>query len=961
MKRLMMLLVIWGLSGFAIAQVTESDTAFSLADTVAANNFFQKAKIYFRTAQYDSAVFYSQKAGIIFRKAAEKHQEARFWEKYVLCRCQVSYYHSLTAQFRKAEQIVMEALDIALEKLGENHSVVADCYNNWGLVYYFKGDFAGALPHFQKTLQIKRKTLGENHYEIARSYSNIGGVYFSLGYFDEAADYFKKSLYLSIELLGEESNDIARISNNLGLALTDKGDYEQATNYLQKALTIRKKILPEHHREIAASYINIARLHDQKGDYEKAIENYHIALTILQPSDKASRQYIAACYLNLGVAYIESKDYQQALTYCREALPIYQELFGEHHPEIGKIYEEFTRAYLGLNDFEKALSSAQKGLLALVSDYNDTSIYTNPPLQNSLSDTYLRDILDAKAKTLARLYTFNRANQKETDVKQLEMSLATYQHCMDLIDQMRGGYRAEGTKILLGKFTTRIVEGALPTALQAYQITGEAVDKEKAFEFAEKAKAATLWQTLQDARAKVFAGIPDSVLKNARDLKAELTFYETAIQQQSAAGQDVLALQDQLFTLQEKYFQFTAALENTYPSYYNLKYQMQTPSLKKLQTAVDNQTALLEYFTGDSVIYIFTITKDTYRVTEISKPADFDSLANAYHLALAKIKPADYRKLTPLLYETLIAPVEAFFHGKHKLVIIPDGVLHRIPFETLAPAAPLQADFKNLDYLLKHYDISYHYSAKLYLDQTRQAERRYAKDFIGFAPVFADAKISRRPANEDTTAIVLPDAYRFRGVQFNGERYAELKYTAREVTEIRRLFEKHGKSGDIFLNQDADEEMVKSEMLGDYRFVHLATHAFVDVEEPRFSGLILSQPATLPATEDGILFAGEAYNLHLNADLVVLSACETGFGKIYRGEGAMALTRGFLYSGARNLVTSYWSVQDRTTGELMVGFYKNILEGKNYAKSLRAAKLKQLEKDATAFPGQWGAFVLIGE
>jgi len=305
--------------------------------------------------------------------------------------------------------------------------------------------------------------------------------------------------------------------------------------------------------------------------------------------------------------------------------------------------------------------------------------------------------------------------------------------------------------------------------------------------------------------------------------------------------------------------------------------------------------------------------------------------------------------------------VEAFFHGKHKLVIIPDGVLHRIPFETLAPAVSSKTDFKRLDYLLKHYDISYHYSAKLYLDQVRQTERRYVKDFIGFAPVFADAKISRRPVNEDTTAIETPDVYRFRGVQFNGERYAELKYTKREVTEIRHLFEEHGKSGDIFLNQDADEEMVKSEMLGDYRYVHLATHGFVDLEEPRFSGLIFSQPATLPAKEDGILFAGEAYNLHLNADLVVLSACETGFGKIYRGEGAMALTRGFLYSGARNLVTSYWSVPDKSTGELMAAFYKNILEGKNYAKSLRAAKLKQLEKEATAFPGQWGAFVLIGE
>ena len=415
-----------------------------------------------------------------------------------------------------------------------------------------------------------------------------------------------------------------------------------------------------------------------------------------------------------------------------------------------------------------------------------------------------------------------------------------------------------------------------------------------------------------------------------------------------------------MFAAREKFYEFKTILEDSFQSYYNLKYQQQTPSVKKIQSEMDSQTALLEYFLGDSTVYIFSITQNQYNVIEIPKLQDFDSLANAYYLSLAKMKPEDYRVLVPQMYKTLITPVEAFIREKQHLVIIPDGVLHRIPFETLAPLVPPKADFNNITYLLNDYNISYHYSVKLYQDQYRQVNQGGQKDYLGFAPVFSDDNISRRSINEDTVGIGASDAKRFRVVQLLGERYSELKHTEREITEIRRLFAEYGKTGDIYLHQTASEETVKSDMLINYRFVHFATHGFVDLQEPRLSGLILAQPRNLPAKEDGILFSGEAYNLNLNADLVVLSACETGFGKIYRGEGAMALTRGFLFSGARNLVTSYWSVLDESTSELMIAFYKNILEGNSFSASLRNAKLSIISGKTNAFPGQWGAFILIG-
>jgi CHAT domain-containing protein len=189
-----------------------------------------------------------------------------------------------------------------------------------------------------------------------------------------------------------------------------------------------------------------------------------------------------------------------------------------------------------------------------------------------------------------------------------------------------------------------------------------------------------------------------------------------------------------------------------------------------------------------------------------------------------------------------------------------------------------------------------------------------------------------------------------------------------EVLGIRRRFERSysladrwfGRRARVYLGREASEERIKAGDLGAYRFVHLATHGFLNPRDPRLSGLLLASEAPT-SKEDGVLQLSEIYGLRLNADLVTLSACESGLGLVAKGEGIIGLTRGFLYSGARNVVVSLWQVNDETTADLMVTFYEGMLGGMKKAEALRAAKLALIQRQAeSARPYYWAPFVLIG-
>lgn len=991
------------------------NSGFLLQDTTLANEYFKKGKTLFET-QYDSSYFYYGKAKEIYKALSKQYDLENIWVNLIQCSNMLGWILKVQGKYETSIQHFLYAIEIGLRKLGENNRWVASSYNNLGSVYsqkgdndkaleYFikalsiigeksplaglsynnigtiyleKGDYDRALEYFQKALTIRLQVLGEENTEIAKYYNNIGIAYKGKGDYDKALEFFQKSLLINLRILGEEQIFVANNYNNIGTIYSHKDDFKQAIKYYEKSLSVRLKILGENHQDVAGSYINIGIIYWKMGDYEKALEIHQKSLTILLRLFGEDHSMVAQNYMYIGNAYRDKGNYEQALEYIRTSLSIRHNLFGEKNPDVAESYLNIAKVYERKFDFAVSLDYCQHSIISLVSQFNDQSVYSNPSLAGISSESYLLDALKLKAKIF-----FHISDQSESSSQlaktNLEMSLSTYKLAVELIDKMRTGYKAEGSKLFLGEQVAEIYDRGIQTSLKLYDITKEEKYRQQAFLFAEKSKAAVLQEGLAEVQAIQFAKLPFNLLEEEKQLRIDLAFNDTWLQNEflKKDSQDSVKIREyenHLFDLKNRYENLISDFETNYPDYYNLKYQTSTISVQEIQEQLPDSTVLIEYFVGDSTIYIFNILKDKFDVLSIKKPVKFSQIVKDFYSSILKTETEKYIISANDLSKLLILPVTDKIGVRKNLVIIPHDLLYKIPFEALFKSLQdkNRSDYSKFDYLIKTFNVSYHYSSMLYINSLIERNELLAgknhinnsgnhlKSFIGFAPVFADSDLTGYTlASKDLRFVNSEDS--LRSATIDGKKFNELKYSEWEVKSIINLFAINEKdnSSIAFFHSDATETAVKTN-ISNYNIVHFATHSFMNEIQPKISGVVFAQPLDSLSSDDGILYAGETYSLDMNADLVVLSSCESGLGKLIRGEGLMALTRGFLYSGADNIIFSLWKIPDKHTSELMIEFYKQMLSGKNYSESLRNAKLTLIENESTARPRSWASFVLIG-
>jgi tetratricopeptide (TPR) repeat protein len=916
--------------------------------------------VYDDKGEYEKGIEYYHKSLNIWRKTfGESHINV------AISYNNIGALYEKKGDYNRALEYHQMSLNIRLKTFGENHPGVANSYNNIGAIYDQKGNYEQALEFYHRALNIQRKTLGDNHPAVATSYNNIGVVYERKGDHEKSLDYHKKGLEIELKTLGENHPRVANSYDNIGGIYTRKGDYERALEHHQMALNIKLKTLGEDHPAVAYSFNNIGFAYAGKGDYEKALEYYEPALDLRIKTLGDNHPAVASSYINIGFVYRNINEYDKALEYQQKALDTHIITYGETNPEVAKAYNHIGVTHFKKGDYEKSLLFYQKACIANIEDFNNEDIYINPNLRNILSKRIFLNSLTNKASTFFKIY-----NSKSKNIKDLTTASATYQLAVALIDTMRGGFQAEGSKLFLAELASKFYDQAIRTALTLYDITNEADYKEQTFVVAEKSKSAVLWEALSNAKAKQFGGIPGQLLEKEQTLRIDLAFYDTQIQKlkQKKNQQDTELIKEfegRQFDLKREYESLIAQFENEYPKYYDLKYRTETASVTDIQRALDNQTCLVEYFIGDSSLYIFTISKENYDVYSVAIDSTFIPLLNGYYNSISKYERRSFAESSHKLYQMFIKPIEDNITGKEKLLIIPDGMLYSIPFEALISQEAQTDNFTKLDYLITQYDISYHYSANLWLRGVETVSSPTSTGFIAFAPVFSEqlqnGYIATRSIDELEVAEIDINYLRSGSIteEENRKKFVPLPASEEEVRAIANLFKQKNSTAHLYLHQEAKEEHLKTKAK-DYKYVHIATHGWMDEERPILSGVAFSQPTDTVFKEDGILYAGEMYNLELNSDLVILSACESGIGKLVKGEGPLSLTRGLLYSGANNIIISLWAVSDIYTGKLMVDLYDNILSGRSYAKALRAAKLKMIEDEKSSFPAKWSGFVLVG-
>lgn len=635
----------------------------------------------------------------------------------------------------------------------------------------------------------------------------------------------------------------------------------------------------------------------------------------------------------------------QATKYIQSSLEMAQRLFGPHNPEVGNNHHSLGVLYAKQGRHKEALNEYENAVNALVLNYNPSAPFSNPPLKDILSEIYLINVWDGKGE--AYLGLAEAAKDSASRLAHTDAALASFEQGVALIDSMRLSYKTEGSKFLVGEKHFLIYEKAIYTALALNPLTKASHFDKTAFTYSEKAKTAVLHQALQETKARHFAEIPDDLLQQEKEIKIELARRNSEMLQLRQAGNDslnVADLEDKYFKLSQQYRYLLAQLETHYPRYYDLKYRRDVVSVPEVQKALDEKTALIEYFVGDSTLYAFVITQEDFQVTRLPLIKNLEEKIEKLLCATTAEQFKTFAETSYELHQALVQPI-ADKAARPNWIITPDGPLNHLPFEMLVTKLPLldtSIAYDSLSYLLSQHSISYAYSATLWLEGVNHSKPVAEHDLLAFAPEFKKSF----PAG-------LPPAgsYEFCGrLDSTRSMVSELHSNKEEVEQIAELFEKKydwwsrvfGKKTKVLTGATATERTLKSLDLNQYRYIHFSTHGAANRSIPDLSWILFTPGETPP--EDNVLFLPEIYNLDLNARLVVVSACETGAGKISRGEGILGLARGFLYAGARNLLVSLWKVKDPSTARLMQEFYSRLLAGESEAVALQQAKLAMLKQ-----------------
>jgi len=509
-------------------------------------------------------------------------------------------------------------------------------------------------------------------------------------------------------------------------------------------------------------------------------------------------------------------------------------------------------------------------------------------------------------------------------------------------------------------------ENAVHTSYVLYGLSGNNQHLHDAFSFAEHSRSLLLWKSITETRARLFAGIPEEILNEERELHRQLIQTRMQYHRTRSDSEEFHSLRSDYFDALMNYRRFVAALENVYPRYYTLKHDITSPSIPDVQSMLDEDTALLQYHLGKEKSFLFVITSREFAVLPLETVQTIDELTHRMRRMIRRIDGDGFMTTSNALYSVLIEPALPYIKNKEHLIIIPDGSLNHLPFEALSADAIHDSQghivFSSLPYLIRDYTITYQYSMKLAFERIVQNRKKITDtshpSFIGLAPVFATDENERQPEGMSVTN----DAEETRSSlqNFDLARFSVLPDSEREIHSIIGLFGAENHHAEGYFHDDATKENFLN-TLEDYSYIHIASHGFFYEEKPMLSGVLFSTGGDADIDENrDILFAGEIYNLNLNSELIVLSSCESGIGTIARGEGILALTRGFIHAGAHNLLVSLWKITDRHTADLMYEFYRHVIAGETYPDALRNAKLYLIGREESSLPMLWSGFIMIG-
>ncbi len=835
-------------------------------------------------------------------------------------------------KYKEAIRSTRKALQLSVKEKDSLNT--ATFLNQIGVCYYYLSDYDSTKIYYERSFLMKKKNKA-NKRELAVSAYNLALAYEDLLETDKALELYKEA---EKYLLFNKENLSFLPDVYVGMAsiyVTNK-DIETAERYAEKAMDVGIKSYGEFNPNITFIYILYGDIFKHEGKYKEAIEMYKKSLKIRENSYGHYHVWTCESNISLAGAYNLDKQYDKAEEHFKTAIEIGEKIknfqylsraqaslaklyFKQkiHTYEVegllktalnlrkeifGEKYDQVAETYclLAENDLEN--NDKRSFLNNLEKAYNSVN-YDKNDVYKVISPFEAIDALVLEGEF------YEKAYKNDHNIVHLEKKFKLIDAQIELIQYAQRNFSSDYSKISFANEYRNVFEEGLNTCWQLYNKTEEYKYLQKAFELSETNRNTVLLTGLLENKFKLYANIPPELISLEKELKKKLSKVKTDLHYEKENNDPDKVFLSELI---EKRIEINKDLDsihkvftNKYSRYKSLKFNNKSLKIEDVQKELDDKSQLIIYFLEEKNLYTFSITSDQVQFVKNSKADSFTNEIDDFKKNLLNRK--DITENSKNLYNILLK--DQLNPDQDELIIIPDNILSYIPFEVL----------KDTDdnYVLENHKVSYSGSTRLFLELKGDYFNYQLSDpWIGFSPSYR---------KED-----------------------QLNTTEKEVETIAKIT-----GGEFFTEKEASK---KNFLANKDRFdiIHLAMHAGIDHKNPMFNKLEFS---------DGDLTSSEIYFSGTKANLVVLSACNTGFGKLEKGEGVMSLARAFHFSGVPSVVMSLWKVPDKETKKIMVSFYEYLKEGLSKDEALQKAKIKYLETtkdEVLRNPYYWSGFVLNG-
>ncbi len=846
---------------------------------------------------------------------------------------EISRVYITKGQLDRAMIHAETAFDLSLKLLGKTHPSSANVFYHLGHVYYRSGRYDQARALVLEGIEIMQD-IKAPPFQIGLGYQNLFTTDVAQLDLKSARENARRAIEIQHQYFGSGHESTGTIYRDLGTMHLFLDQADSAIHYLSKAMNIYLDRFGPTYPNLHLIYINLGIAYTANHQFDTAI-SFHlkglkIHTTVAEELDS---------YINLSHCYIESGQFAKAKEYLVMAEKLTIDSSIDKIIIVSRLHHTKGQYFYQQDSFLQAAKSWHTSLYKLNRISDQVSHFKYPPVDSFLNLVFGAEQVVFQSEALFSYYLTTK------NLSDLELALQAMQYADKTMDKLRATYRNAESKIFLQKKARNHYENLLDAAMAGWTETGDQHYLSYAWQAMEKSRSLLLMETMKSANVDDF-GLPKDLTQKHRNLQDDLAGLEERLLEASRQQDHVLQgdLQLKYFSTWDSLIRVQNEIKINYPKYFELTSNLTPASPSEIQSILKAEECLMQFFWGEDHVYRLIVTPDTLYFDRLAETDSVQDILDKWVIQMQSLEfileypEASTDSITTLsktLFDELLADRYGGLQNFTKLIIVPDQKLGYLSFEALCKKSNPQDDPQ---YLLQDHAIKYAFSATHYLSSDFDHSDLVSGKIAGFAPSYQAFNLD--DAQQD---VALQRLYRTGNLSLPG--------AIDEVNSIHSML-----GGDKYLDQEATEYNFKRRV-GDYDLIHLALHGMINDQDPMLSRLIFDSHDSI---EDSYLHAYEIYNLPLQANLVVLSACNTGLGRIEKGEGIMSLSRAFAYAGTPQLVASLWKADDQATGKIMTSFYRQLANKESLETGLREAKLEYLKNqkvDLLKHPYFWSGFV----